>query len=117
MVGSEQWITDLTLVKSLAKHADDVALQQRWMGVKLDNKKRLAALIKKLTGATVSTDALFDIQVRRSVRDGFRCDFLPCPAHVLILRVRSVAKNASVIVNEPHTTSSWFTGLRSESGS
>jgi starch phosphorylase len=65
VVGSEQWITDLTLVKSLAKHADDVALQQRWMGVKLDNKRRLAALIKKLTGATVSTDALFDIQARR----------------------------------------------------
>jgi starch phosphorylase len=82
VVGSEQWITDLTLLKSLVKHADDVALQQRWMAVKLDNKKRLAALIKKLTGATVSTDALFDIQVRRSSGDVFRCYFLPSPSHI-----------------------------------
>ncbi|GAQ82635.1 glycogen phosphorylase [Klebsormidium nitens] len=65
VVGSEAWITDLTQLKQLEKHADDAGLQERWMAVKHDNKKRLAALVKKLTGATVSTDALFDIQVKR----------------------------------------------------
>lgn len=73
VVGSEAWITDLTQLKQLEQHADDAGLQERWMAVKHDNKTRLAALVKKLTGATVSTDALFDIQVRHpQMRPVFR---------------------------------------------
>ncbi|GBG89525.1 hypothetical protein CBR_g49315 [Chara braunii] len=65
VVGSEDWITDLPLVKALAAKADDPELQERWRAVKLDNKRKLANLILKLTGVKVNLEAMFDIQVKR----------------------------------------------------
>lgn len=40
-------------------------MQEEWAKAKLANKVRLANTIEKLTGTEVSTDALFDIQVKR----------------------------------------------------
>ena len=39
--------------------------QAEWVNVKLHCKQRLAAVVKKVTGITISTDALFDVQVKR----------------------------------------------------
>jgi starch phosphorylase len=61
----EAWITDLSQLSRLAPYADKSAFQKKWMKAKLDNKKRLADLVKKSCGVTFNTDALFDIQVKR----------------------------------------------------
>jgi glucan phosphorylase len=45
--------------------ADHDQLQAEWEGVKLQCKQRLAALVKKVTGIEIRTDALFDVQVKR----------------------------------------------------
>jgi len=46
-------------------HAEDPGFQQQFAAVKLENKKRLAKLIKDRTGIVVSPDALFDVQIKR----------------------------------------------------
>jgi glycogen phosphorylase len=61
----ESWRTDLGRLRGLDKHADDVAFQARWRGVKQANKETLAAQIKSATGIVVDPSALFDIQVKR----------------------------------------------------
>ena len=40
-------------------------MQAEWQRVKLNCKQRLAALVKKVTGVELRTDALFDVQVKR----------------------------------------------------
>jgi starch phosphorylase len=45
--------------------ADDKVFQHKWQKVKAENKKILAAWVKKNTGIEINPDALFDIQVKR----------------------------------------------------
>ena len=59
------WKTNLDELEGLAAFADDAAFQQRWRDVKLANKERLAADLHDKTGLDVSTDMLFDVQVKR----------------------------------------------------
>ncbi|KAI9159544.1 Non-essential glycogen phosphorylase [Blastocladiella emersonii ATCC 22665] len=59
------WHKDLGELKKLAKFADDAKVQEQWRAVKLHNKQRLAELIHRQSGLTVSPDALFDVQVKR----------------------------------------------------
>ena len=59
------WITDLDRLRQLEKHADDPELQAELRAIKRDNKQRLLAALQKRTGASVSPDALFDVQVKR----------------------------------------------------
>lgn len=60
-----QWITKLTELKKLEPYAYDKAFQQKWGNAKLENKKRLAALVKQNCGVDFKPEALFDIQVKR----------------------------------------------------
>lgn len=60
-----QWITKLTELKKLEPYAYDKAFQQKWGNAKLENKKRLAALVKQKCGVDFKPEALFDIQVKR----------------------------------------------------
>eukprot|EP00850_Spirogloea_muscicola_P017799 SM000156S02155 [mRNA] locus=s156:289152:295738:+ [translate_table: standard] len=64
-LGTEAWITDLDLLSSLRKHADDPDLQEQWHKVRRVNKARLAEYVEMSTGVKVSIDAMFDIQVKR----------------------------------------------------
>lgn len=65
-LGSDEYLKDLTLLKEMEQYADDPEFQQQWAKVKLDNKIKLVALIKKLTGIEIKNpDVLFDIQVKR----------------------------------------------------
>ncbi|KAK9475344.1 glycosyl transferase [Dipodascopsis tothii] len=64
-LGSYDFLKDLNLLKKLEPLAHDSAFQDEWVAIKRFNKARLAALVKRLTGVTVSVDALFDIQVKR----------------------------------------------------
>ncbi|MCL4160008.1 UNVERIFIED_CONTAM: hypothetical protein GTU68_015143, partial [Idotea baltica] len=59
------WVNDLDQMERLTPNVDDAELQQRWLSVKRQNKQRLADLVKERTGIEVSTDMLFDVQVKR----------------------------------------------------
>ena len=61
----EGWVTDLTQLSRLRPLADDPAFREEWRQVKLDNKKRLAGLVKSDCGVVFNPPALFDIQVKR----------------------------------------------------
>jgi len=59
------WVKNLDELKNLEKFADDAQFCREWRDVKLENKRRLAALLKERSGITVNPDTLFDIQVKR----------------------------------------------------
>ncbi|MGB0847573.1 MAG: glycogen/starch/alpha-glucan phosphorylase [Thiolinea sp.] len=63
----DDWRTDLTQLSLLQPYASPrkKKFPQQWHQVKQSNKQRLAALIQQECGISVSTDALFDIQVKR----------------------------------------------------
>lgn len=61
----EEWVTDLSQLSQLEAYLQDTAFRQKWAQVKLQNKQRLATLIKKDTGLTVNPTAMFDVQVKR----------------------------------------------------
>ncbi|GAV30313.1 Phosphorylase [Pichia membranifaciens] len=64
-LGSEEFLTSPVQLKKLEAFADDKAFLAEWDSVKLENKKRLAALIKKLTKVDVNPSNMFDVQVKR----------------------------------------------------
>jgi starch phosphorylase len=59
------WATDLTALRELEPHAEDPAFQSAWQRIKLNNKHRLADLIKTQTGIQVDPHSVFDIMVKR----------------------------------------------------
>jgi len=60
-----EFLDDIELLSGLDAHADDPTFQGQFAQVKLENKQRLAQLIKDRVGITVSTNALFDVQIKR----------------------------------------------------
>jgi starch phosphorylase len=61
----DQWITNLEALKALEPHAQDEGFRYAFMSVKRANKERLAQVIKEKTGVSVSSESLFDIQIKR----------------------------------------------------
>ena len=61
----DDWITDLTQLEQLRPLADNKKFQQQWQDAKLENKKRLASELQRVTGLEVPTGMLFDVQVKR----------------------------------------------------
>ena len=59
------WTTDLEQLRRLTEYADDAEFQARWSDVKRENKAALASDIEAQTGQQLSTDMLFDVQVKR----------------------------------------------------
>ncbi len=59
------WISDLPAVEKLEKLADDTDFHKRWDLIKLENKQRLARMIKRECNVDFDTDAMFDVQVKR----------------------------------------------------
>lgn len=64
-LGNEDWITDLSQLAALEKQVGNKAFEQAWFNIKQANKQRLADLIAREVGVQVSTEALFDVQVKR----------------------------------------------------
>lgn len=64
-IGSDGWITDLSLIKKIEPLAEDPAAQKEFMEIKRANKVRLAEYIKKHNGIDVDVDSMFDVQVKR----------------------------------------------------
>jgi starch phosphorylase len=59
------WAADLGRLRALEPLADDSAFRRRWREVRLDNKRVLAAIVRRRTGWTVDPESLFDVQVKR----------------------------------------------------
>jgi starch phosphorylase len=61
----EGWIKNLTELKKLVPYADDPEFCRQWRDVKLENKKRLAQILRKWDNIRLNPDSMFDVQVKR----------------------------------------------------
>jgi starch phosphorylase len=61
----EKWLSDLTRLRDLEKHAGDAAFAEKWRRVKLDNKRALAAYARVKNQLQFDADSMFDVQVKR----------------------------------------------------
>jgi len=59
------FLDDTDKLKGLLPSAEDPGFQQQFAAIKLENKRRLARLIKDRVNITVSPEALFDVQIKR----------------------------------------------------
>ena len=59
------WITDLEQLRALENYLDDSAFLKAFRNVKQANKEALAAHIRSSVGITVSSESIFDVQVKR----------------------------------------------------
>jgi glycogen phosphorylase len=59
------WVTHLDELQQLLPYADQPEFRKQWAAVKHENKRRLAALIRKETGEEVNLNSIFDCQVKR----------------------------------------------------
>jgi len=59
------WATDLDRLEDFAPFADDPTVRQRFAAIKLENKRDLQGWLREHAGLEVSTDCMFDVQVKR----------------------------------------------------
>ncbi len=65
LLGTDEWIGDLTKIKALEKYADDDKVLKKFMAIKRQKKVQLAEYILAHEGIKIDPDSLFDIQVKR----------------------------------------------------
>ena len=65
LLGTEEWVRDLRLLKGLEEYIDDDKVLERLMDIKHEKKIQLAAYIKQQEGIIVDPDSFFDIQIKR----------------------------------------------------
>lgn len=63
-IGSD-WITDLYQLRRLEGYINDDEFRQSFHNVKIENKERLARIIRETCGIYVNPYSLFDVQVKR----------------------------------------------------
>ncbi|GHA16167.1 alpha-1,4 glucan phosphorylase [Devosia pacifica] len=61
----DAFLDDIRKLEELGAYADDPSFQKRFAAVKLENKTRLAELIRERLGVRVSPEAMFDVQIKR----------------------------------------------------
>ncbi|MDR2940371.1 MAG: glycogen/starch/alpha-glucan phosphorylase [Clostridiales bacterium] len=59
------WITDLDKLRGVEKYANDQAFQDKFMGIKHNNKIFLSNYIKSNLGINIDPNSIFDVQVKR----------------------------------------------------
>ena len=64
VVGSDAWVTDLSLLDSCVDAADDAVLD-RLAEIKHENKVDFAAWVKEREGVEIDPEAIFDVQIKR----------------------------------------------------
>lgn len=64
-VGSDEWLTDLSLLSKLTDSANDSRTITKFNNIKKKKKVQLAEYIKKMDGFDVNPDTIFDVQVKR----------------------------------------------------
>lgn len=65
LLGSEDWVTDLPQLEKLSPFAADNAVLDRFIAVKQENKRRLAAILAEKEGVVISSDWMLDAQIKR----------------------------------------------------
>lgn len=65
LLGSEDWVKDLYLLKGLKKYSDDDKVLDKLMEIKHEKKVQLAEYIKQEEGIIVDPNSFFDIQIKR----------------------------------------------------
>ncbi|MDZ4198184.1 MAG: glycogen/starch/alpha-glucan phosphorylase, partial [Kiritimatiellia bacterium] len=60
-----RWILDLDEIRKLEPWAEDATFRQEFLRIKLENKRRLAGLIRGLCNEVVDPASMFDVQVKR----------------------------------------------------
>ena len=65
LLGSDKWVTDLDMLKQLAKYADDEAVLHRFIDIKQTKKAQLAQFIRTNDGVEADSTQIFDIQIKR----------------------------------------------------
>lgn len=65
LTGDEDWMTDLSKLKSLKQYADNDEMIGRFLSIKKENKRALAEYIKEKEGIEISPNSVFDIQIKR----------------------------------------------------
>ena len=65
LLGSEDWVTDLPQLAKLSPFAADNAVLDRFIAVKQENKRRLAAHLAGKEGVVVCSDWMLDVQIKR----------------------------------------------------
>ncbi len=65
LLGSDEWVTDLSLLKQLEKHVDNEAVLTQFNNIKHQKKKELADYIYEQEGIKINPDSIFDIQIKR----------------------------------------------------
>jgi starch phosphorylase len=61
----DRWIRDLDDLRRLEPLSEDTTFLDRFLAVKLENKRRLAKVIAARTGRDIRLDSLFDVQIKR----------------------------------------------------
>jgi glycogen phosphorylase len=61
----DRWILDLSHLRDLAEYSTDSGFRTDFQKIKTENKAFLARTIRTLTGTTVDTDSIFDVQIKR----------------------------------------------------
>ncbi len=65
LLGSDEWITDLSQLKNLEKYALDEGVLNRFLDIKQKKKDQLAEYIKKHDGVDIDSHSIFDMQIKR----------------------------------------------------
>ena len=65
LLGTDDWITDLTKLKELERYADDDCVLDKFIKIKETKKKQLADYIRLHDGVIIDTESIFDIQIKR----------------------------------------------------
>ena len=61
----DAWITDMAELRNLEPFSTDEGFQARFAEVKLQNKQRLARIIRDETGVITDARSMFDVQIKR----------------------------------------------------
>lgn len=65
LMGSEEWMDDLTMLSRLEKFADDKDVLDKFMAIKQEKKSQLKAFIEEHDGIIIDEHSIFDIQIKR----------------------------------------------------
>ncbi len=64
-LGDEGWMTDLSRLGALAPLAENDIAMERFLAIKQENKRRLAAWVRRREGIELLSGALYDVQIKR----------------------------------------------------
>ena len=65
LLGSDEWITDLSLLKNLEDRHEDDAVLERFIEIKKEKKQELADYIQFHEEVDADPESIFDIQIKR----------------------------------------------------